>query len=136
MSILNGRKKLTPKQNKFVDNIVKGMNPSEAYKDAYNPPNFKDNTLKCEAWKTMQIPHISQTIEERKAENQKEINYTVQDSFNKFNEIQKKALENEDFSVVAKIEELKGKLLGFYTEKKNVEVKGQQTIFVDEKLDE
>ena len=124
-------KKLTPKQEKFVEGIVSGKNPSEAYREAYNPIKANENTIKCNAQQTLKLTHISHTIEERKAEQQKEINYTAKDSFNKFNELQKKALENEDLSVATKIEELKGKLVGLYTEKKEVDVgvKAIQVIF-------
>ena len=127
-------KKLTPKQQKFVDNIVSGKNPSEAYKEAYNAENFKENTLKCEAWKTMQLPHISQSIEERRKQQQEEINYTIKDNFNELDIGAKAAMSEGNFSAYVKAIELKGKLLGFYTEKKEVDVglKAIQVIF-DEK---
>lgn len=127
----SGRKNLTPKQEKFCLNIVSGMNPAQAYKEAYNPPNAKDETIRVQANKTLHLPNIFLHIEELRKQQQKEINYTAKDSFNKFNELQKKALENEDLSVATKIEELKGKLVGLYTEKKEVDVgvKAIQVIF-------
>jgi phage terminase small subunit len=41
--------KLTPKQEKFIQNIIKGMSQREAYKDAYNAENMKDETIDSEA---------------------------------------------------------------------------------------
>ena len=37
--------KLTPKQEKFIQNILKGMSQREAYKDAYDAKNMSDKTI-------------------------------------------------------------------------------------------
>ena len=136
MSILNGRKKLTPKQEKFVEGIVSGKNPSEAYKDAYNTKKANGNTIKCNAQQTLRLTHISHTIEERKAKIEEELKYTAKDSFLNLEMAQSQALEQGNIQAYLKAEELKGKLLGLYTEKRDIDIKGQQTIFVDKKLDE
>lgn len=127
-------KKLTPKQQKFVDNIVSGKNPSEAYRDSYNPPNMSKESMKVEAQKTLKLPNISQTIEERRKQQTEEINYTIKDNFNELDIGAKAAMSEGNFSAYVKAIELKGKLLGFYTEKKEVDVglKAIQVIF-DEK---
>ncbi len=129
-------KKLTPKQQKFVDNIVSGKNPSEAYRDSYNPPNMSKESMKVEAQKTLKLPNISQTIEEKKAKIEQELIYTAKDSFLNLNFAQEKAIEQGNIQAYLKAEELKGKLLGLYTEKRDIDIKGQQTIFVDKKLDD
>lgn len=41
--------KLTPKQEKFIQNIVSGMSQRQAYKEAYNAENMKDETIDSEA---------------------------------------------------------------------------------------
>lgn len=40
---------LTVKQEKFVQNILNGMTQRQAYKDAYNAENMKDETIDSEA---------------------------------------------------------------------------------------
>lgn len=40
---------LTPKQEKFIQNIVSGMSQRQAYKDAYDAENMKDETIDSEA---------------------------------------------------------------------------------------
>jgi phage terminase small subunit len=40
---------LTPKQEKFVQNLVKGMSQREAYKNSYNASNMKDETIDVKA---------------------------------------------------------------------------------------
>lgn len=38
-------KKLTAKQARFADNVVKGMNQSDAYREAYDAENMTDKTI-------------------------------------------------------------------------------------------
>lgn len=40
---------LTPKQERFIQNIVSGMTQRQAYKEAYNAENMKDETIDTEA---------------------------------------------------------------------------------------
>lgn len=40
---------LTPKQEKFVQNLIKGMSQREAYKNSYDATNMKDETIDTEA---------------------------------------------------------------------------------------
>ena len=42
---------LTPKQEKFIQNIVKGMSQREAYKDAYNCKKMSDSAIDVNASK-------------------------------------------------------------------------------------
>ena len=130
------QRKLTPKQEKFCQNIVSGLNPAQAYKQAYNPPTANNNTIRVEAHDTLKSPNVSLRIEELRRKQEKELNYTTKDSFLNLELAQSQALEQGNIQAYLKAEELKGKLLGFYTEKRDIEVKGQQTIFVDKKLDE
>lgn len=126
-------KKLTPKQQKFVDSIVSGKNPSEAYRQAYNT-SANNNTIAKEAQNILKNPNISPIIEQRKTEIQEKINYTTRDSFLNLELAQSESLNQGNINAYIKAEELKGKLLGLYTEKKEVDVglKAIQVIF-DEK---
>ena len=129
------QRKLTPKQEKFVEGIVSGKNPSEAYKSAYKN-NMTPKEISIEAQHQLKNTRISLAIEQKKAKLEEELNYTTKDSFLNLELAQSQALEQGNIQAYLKAEELKGKLLGFYTEKRDIEVKGQQTIFVDKKLDE
>lgn len=126
-------KKLTPKQQKFVDNIVSGKNPSEALKEAY-PTNMTPKQISIQAQKVLKKPNVSLAIAERRKQQTEEINYTIKDNFNELDIGAKAAMSEGNFSAYVKAIELKGKLLGFYTEKKEVDVglKAIQVIF-DEK---
>lgn len=55
---------LTPKQEKFVRNLVKGMSQREAYKNSYNAENMADETIDVEACKLFADHKISQRYKE------------------------------------------------------------------------
>jgi phage terminase small subunit len=135
---MGNQKKLTPKQQKFVHEICKGINPSQAYINAYNPKTSNKKVITNQAQKVLKKPCVSLAIEENKKQIQEKIAYTVEESFRKLIEIQQKAFEyksevvtrdgdvvvvcNPDLKTALKAEELKGKLLGFYSEKTKVEI--------------
>lgn len=126
-------KKLTPKQQKFVDNIISGKNPSEAYKDAYKN-NMTPKEISIEAQHQLKNTSISLAIEEHKNKVKEKLVYTAEDSFKNLEFAQSKAMEQLNIQAYLKAEELKGRLLGLYTEKKEVDVnaKSIQVVF-DEK---
>ncbi len=50
---------LTAKQEKFIQNVVKGMSQREAYKDAYDAEGMSDNAIDVEACRMFNSPKIS-----------------------------------------------------------------------------
>lgn len=55
---------LTIKQEKFVQNIVKGMSQREAYKSSYNAKNMKDDTIDNKACNLFKQDKIRARYEE------------------------------------------------------------------------
>lgn len=55
---------LTTKQEKFIQNIVKGMSQREAYKDAYDAEGMSDNAIDREASLLMKNPKVAQRHKE------------------------------------------------------------------------
>ena len=55
---------LTIKQEKFVQNIVKGMSQREAYKNSYNANNMKDDTIDNKACNLFKQDKIRARYEE------------------------------------------------------------------------
>jgi len=47
--VKNMSEKLTPKQEKFVQNLIKGMSQREAYKKSYDTKNMKNETIDSKA---------------------------------------------------------------------------------------
>ena len=56
--------KLTPKQERFIQNIVSGMSQRQAYKEAYNAENMKDETIDNEASKLFNSNEVSTRYKE------------------------------------------------------------------------
>ena len=55
---------MTPKQERFSDNVVAGMSQTEAYRDAYDTENMLPVTVNREADRLMDNPHIATRIAE------------------------------------------------------------------------
>lgn len=51
--------KLTAKQERFIQNVVSGMSQREAYKNAYNAKNMKDETIDVQASKLFNSDKVS-----------------------------------------------------------------------------
>ena len=56
--------KLTPKQERFVQNVFKGMSQLDAYKDSYKVKTMSDKTIREEACKLFNSPKISTRYQE------------------------------------------------------------------------
>lgn len=55
---------LTPKQERFIQNIVSGMSQREAYKEAYDAENMKDETIDTEACLLFNSPKVAKRYQE------------------------------------------------------------------------
>ena len=119
---------LTAKQEKFCQNIAKGMNQADAYRDAYGTKKMKDKTIWENASRLMRNSKVKARVEQLKEKITDDIKYTVVESFNSLCKAQELALNrvnpfgkpNPDLANFIKAEELKGKLKGLYVEKKEL----------------
>lgn len=119
---------LTAKQEKFCQNIAKGMNQSEAYRNAFNISKAKQESVHTLASRLLKKVEVKSRLSELKEKTTEEIKYTVEDSFRKLSEIQALALARKrkfgiadpDLTNAIKAEELKGKLKGLYVEKREI----------------
>ena len=55
---------LTPKQERFIQNIVSGMSQRQAYKDSYNAENMTDESIDTEACLLFNNPKVAQRYRE------------------------------------------------------------------------
>lgn len=132
---------LTPKQELFVSEILKGKNYTEAYNVAYTPKKQKPETINRNAYSVFYNTKIQTRIKQLRAKIEQKLIYTATQSFNKLNEMQEKALElkrkiyikdvsipfeeeTPDLKSAIKAEELKGKLAQLYTDKSEVNHSG------------
>lgn len=128
---------LTAKQEKFCQNIAKGMNQSEAYRNAFNISKAKQESVHTLASRLLKKVEVKSRLSELKQQTTEGIKYTVEDSFRKLSEIQALAMKNKKLSDAIKAEELKGKLKGLYVEKRESDVTlgGSINIMPSVKLD-
>ncbi len=123
---------LTPKQEKFCREVVKGKDYSAAYQAVYNTKRMKDKTVWEEACRLAKNPKVAARIEELKGKIEEKLVYSALESFKNLEKIQELALARKklvlakgklndpDLTNALKAEELKGKLAGLYVEKKEL----------------
>lgn len=59
---------LTAKQEKFVQNIIEGMNQADAYRSAYDTKRMSENAIYREASLLVSNPKVAQRLEELRKE--------------------------------------------------------------------
>lgn len=119
--------KLTLKQETFCrEYISNGGNATQAYKKAYDCKKMKETTINNNAYKLLQNNEITTRLKELKKPLQEKFEYTMEQSFKKFNDLQELALKrisitgmpNPDLTNAIKCEENKAKLMGLYATEK------------------
>ena len=108
------RKALTPKQEKFCQGIVSGLNQSDAYRAAYNCAGMGDATINNEAYVLMKSPDISARIEKLKLPIAERIGMGLEEYLTQLIAMRDKA---KDDAPAIKAHELIGKCLGYYVNK-------------------
>lgn len=119
---------LTQKQEKFAQCIASGMSQSDAYREAYNVENSKDESIWCNASQLANDTKVKQRIKELQDILAEEVLYTAKQSFLKFIELQEKALIENNINAAIKAEELKGKLTGLYIDRQETTINGASKV--------
>ncbi len=123
---MNELPKLTYKQQRFISRYIQnGNNASEAYRFAYDCQNMKANSITVEASKLLKCPNITLWLDYYRKNLQEfideEINYSVNDAFEEFEELQVKSMESpKTYGVAMKAIENKCKLKGLFTDKMEI----------------
>ncbi len=108
---------LTPKQEKFCQNIVKGMSQADAYRDVYNTENMKEETIWSESCRMMNNPKVTARVKELTEVTVKDIKYEIEDCFRETDEILQLAKMTDNLQIMLKAVEQKGKLKGLFKDK-------------------
>jgi phage terminase small subunit len=110
------RKSLTPRQVKFVAAYIEGHGGAESARLAgYSPASSRNRA--CELLNENET--VMAAISEAQAALRKEANYNAEKSMVELDEKIKQATEAKQYSAVARLVELKMKLAGLLTEKKD-----------------
>ena len=143
---------LTPKQEKFVQNLIKGMSQREAYKNSYDAENMSDEAIDVEACRLFNSPNISLRYQELQDKLMDEAIMTAQERMKFLTDVikgNKKAHkmyvadgdlveydEEADFNAKLKALDLMNKMDGQYTTKIEADVNQSVNINISLEDDE
>lgn len=113
-------KRLTPKQEKFCQCIVEGMNQSDAYRAAYDAENMKPNTIHNRAKDLMADGLIAARIEELREPIIEGLEKTVASQIKRLDDLIQQAIDTDQVSAAMKGIELQSKLLDQFPATKNI----------------
>lgn len=86
---------LTPKQEKFVQGLIKGLSQRQAYIQAgYSTKNMSDNSIDREASVLFKSPKVSQRYRELMNEHKEKALWTREDSVNTLKWLVKQSIES------------------------------------------
>ena len=85
---------LTPKQEAFVQALIAGKSQREAYKEAYNAANMKDETIDVRACELLKKSKVKVRYEELLEEHKQKALYTREEAINDLIWIKEKARED------------------------------------------
>ena len=80
----NKKTGLTEKQTKFCYVYVETGNASEAYRQAYNTENWNINSIKGEAYKSLQNPDIQDYIEQLQQEAKEKAVFSIEQAHKQY----------------------------------------------------
>lgn len=120
---------LTPKQEKFVMNILAGMKQADAYRSAYSCKNMSDNAIYREASLLMSNPKVAQRFSELKKEMDKPTIMSAQKRLEWLTELI--GNEEEDTNAKLKAIDIMNKMQGEYVQKIEADVKNEVNIKVE-----
>ena len=114
----NSKKRLTAKMNQFVNNLLSGMSPAIAYKNAYNVRTDKHATIVASANKLMGDARINTLLEALSEEyRRKVIDDAVSTREHVMSELFKHAQKAKQEGTQLKALELMGRAVGMFTDR-------------------
>ena len=109
---------LTPKQEKFCQGIVSGLNQSDAYRAAYDVGvDTKLESVNQMAWDLMRNVGIASRIEQLRLPIAERVGRTLEQHIARMLELASRGDKLDKIEAAIKAEELVGKALGYYVNK-------------------
>lgn len=129
----SGGRPLTPKQEKFCVIYLETGNASEAYRAAYSAAGMKPGTVNRKAKELIDNGKITARLDELRRPAIEAAQMTVEGHLKRLKDLSDAAEKAGQFSAAIKAEENRGKVAGFYVERKEVRV-GELENASDEEL--
>ena len=121
---------LTPRQEKFVQGLFKGLSQRQAYREAFaSSLKWKDETVDNKAYVLAKHGGVKARLTELQQEVTNESKWTVERLIQEFEDLKNLTKREGEFTVTAKSLENIGKLLGMYETK--LRHSGEITINID-----
>ena len=120
---------LTPKQEVFVQNIIKGMSQADAYRSAYSAKKMSDKTIHEAASRLMADSKISARVNELRGQVVKETIMTAQQRLEWLTGL----IGDKDVSIGDKLKaaDIMNKMQGEYTQKVEASVANAVNINIE-----
>ena len=113
---------LTPKQEKFAQEVASGKTQADAYRASYNvKPNTKPETCQQKASLLMKRVEIRARVKELRKPIAVRAQLTLESHLADLLDLRKRAMEEGQFSAAISAEIARGKASGIYTEKISIE---------------
>lgn len=113
-------KTLTPKQEKFCQCVVEGMNQSDAYRAAYDTANMKPASVNRNAKALVDDIKIASRITELRKPIEQKLEKTVEGQINRLDDMIDQAIATDQISAAMKGIELQSKLLDQFPATKRI----------------
>lgn len=108
---------LTPKQERFCQGIVSGLNQSDAYRAAYNCEGMLGDTINNNAYKLINDNDIATRIEQLRLPIAERVGRTLEQHIARMLQLGERGEKLDKVEAAIKAEELVGKALGYYVNK-------------------
>lgn len=105
---------LTPKQEKFCQEVAKGSTYSDAYRCAYDAENSSDTTINNKAYQLMTKGDIRARVSKLKEAVQKDHVLTVESQLEELRELKELSKKEKRYNDAINAVKEQNKLLGFY----------------------
>lgn len=109
--------KLPPKQEAFVQELIKGSTQSDAYRKAYNTKKSTDKTIWEKGSKIAAETKVKARLAEIREPINKKLGYTLEAHLKRLETLSMKAANAGQFTAAVQAETNRGKASGHYIEK-------------------
>ena len=110
-------KELTPKQEDFAQQIVKGSTQADAYRTAYNASSMKDETIWSNASRLIDNSKVKARLKELRKPAVDKVNLTLESHLTDLLKLRNMAAKDEKWSAAIQAETVRGKAAGLHIDK-------------------
>tara|TARA_R110001599_G_scaffold239292_1_gene438890 strand:- start:288 stop:680 length:393 start_codon:yes stop_codon:yes gene_type:complete len=122
-------KELTPKQEDFAQQIVKGSTQADAYRTAYNASSMKDETIWSNASRLIDNSKVKARIQELRQPSVDKVNLTLESHLTDLLKLRNMAAKDEKWSAAIQAETVRGKAAGLHIDK--IDMKADLDVVVE-----